>query len=246
MTLLLDLGNTRFKWGWYRGGAFQPGGAATYDDTLDDALASSLQLQAGERAFAVSVAAIERRAVLEDYLLSRFGVELEYLASTAEACGVRNGYLSPTRLGADRWAALLGARRVFGSVAICVVDCGSAVTVDAMDAQGCHQGGLIMPGLGLMRRGLAHGTAGLPMIDDAPVHLFGRDTASAIGSGTLLGLAAAIDGLAAEMRGSLEGNVHFILTGGDAPALLPHLRQPFVHRPNLVLEGLMAVEEARA
>lgn len=238
MTLLIDVGNTRIKWALMRPAGVEPGGSAVYCGCAPEALlADWTQLSTPTAVWAVSVASAEVNAQLSLWVDAHWGLELRWLRSAALARGVINGYHQPERLGADRWAAIIGARARRPGSAV-VVDSGSAVTIDAVDADGRHRGGVIFPGVSLMRRSLKQGTAQLPLVEDQGVTVFGRDTASAIASGTLLSVAYAVQALADQMAAELGARPSYWLTGGDAAALLPYLETRFEHAPHLVLEGL--------
>lgn len=241
MRLLLDLGNTRLKWSWAGADGLGPVASASHDDGLEKVFAAWSECPRPSEVLAVSVAGEAIEDAVRAWVRARWQLPLRVLRAAEASNGIVNGYLEPRRLGADRWAAVLGAASR-GPGACVVVDCGSAVTFDAIDGQGRHRGGLILPGLRLMRRTLHQGTANLPLAGDTSVSLFGRDTASAIAGGTLLALAATIDSLSAAMAAELSGPVQLWLTGGDAPTLRPYLRAAFEHAPDLVLEGLAFAE----
>ena len=98
--------------------------------------------------------------------LARWRVTPEWLTASAAACGVTNRYARPAQLGADRWASLVAAWRRSTATdlfppACVVVNAGTAVTIDALDADGVFRGGLILPGMRLMLQALAENTAGL-------------------------------------------------------------------------------------
>lgn len=157
-------------------------------------------------------------------------------------CGVENRYQPPERLGADRWAALIGARARVSSA--CLVVCaGTATTIDLLDADGVFQGGLIVPGVDLMRRSLADATALLPYADGQFADL-PRCTQDAIASGCLHAQAGAVERLYRQ----LPAGSPCLLSGGSAPALAAHLALPVRRIDNLVLEGLarFAVAEGTA
>lgn len=238
--LLFDVGNTRIKWGWWEDGRIGATDAAVHREsqwTLPSAAAGWRP----RRAAAVSVAGPAVNAQLAAEVQRRWGLELEFLWPTAAAAGVRNGYTEPGRLGADRWAAVVAAHRRAG--AACVIDCGSAVTVDAVTAGGEHVGGIIIPGLAMMRRALVQDTHRLPAVEHGPVELFARDTVTAVRSGTLVGLAAMLEGLAARVRARLGAELPLYLTGGDASELASQLRVPVQVAPDLVLEGVALLAE---
>jgi type III pantothenate kinase len=156
---------------------------------------------------------------------------------------VRNGYVDPQQLGVDRWLAMLAAFARYRS-ALCVVDSGTALTIDAVSGDGVHQGGLIMPGFSLMRDALKARTGEIARLGrvfsapDAGRQFWGRDTDGCIRRGAT----AAADGLiglcVAELSRSAASPVKLVLTGGDADNLRDGLSQPADICPFLVLEGL--------
>jgi type III pantothenate kinase len=97
---------------------------------------------------------------------------------------------------------------------------------------------LILPGLALMRRSLLEGTAGVRPVGDADVSLLARNTAGAVAAGTLYAVVATVDRIGADLAAELGGRVEALLTGGDAPLLLPLLGRRWRHEPDLVLRGL--------
>ncbi len=125
---------------------------------------------------------------------------------------------------------------------MCVIDCGTAITVDAVDADGQHQGGLIVPGLEMMRGALLKHTHGViyDMEADSSVEadLLGRNTRGCVEGGTLYAVIAFIDRVVSDLRKELGGEMQCSITGGDAPRVLPLLRGEYRHEPHLVLQGL--------
>ena len=161
-------------------------------------------------------------------------------------CGVVNGYEDPRQMGVDRWLAMLAAHREF-SCAVCVVDAGTAVTIDQVDADGRHLGGVIVPGLGLMRRALLGetGRIGESVVNEAGSGtgrgVLGHSTDEAIDGGGLAAICGLIEQCAAELAGRSRDNV-LVVTGGDAVRIVPHLRVAVESRPRLVLRGLAFYE----
>ena len=228
MLLCLDAGNTRLKFGLFDGGRW------LLQDALDYAAFDELPARlpaSPTRIVACNVAGQAVRQRIEA-LAGKLGLPLTWLCSTAAACGVTNSYDTPEQLGADRWAALIGARALHGGACVVAV-AGTATTIDALDASGRFRGGLILPGLALMRAALAGNTAGLP-------HASGNfrrvptNTDDAIVSGAIHATLGAI----ARMRATLGANVACLLSGGAAAELAPHLEPPQRPIDNLVLEGL--------
>ena len=239
MILLLDLGNSRCKWAT-ADPAFRPGGALDYDDFVEQLEDRLARIGRPARALAVSVAGEARTAPLADWLRARFGVALETVRAVNDQLGVVNGYDAPERLGADRWAALLGARaRTAG--AACVIDCGTAITVDALDRAGVFRGGVILPGVGLQRAAVQRGTQGVRAAPGEAKDCLARSTDDAVNSGVLFGIAGAIERIVEEQARVLGTPVTRLITGGDAPRLRPLLRMDTTPVPDLVLEGVARI-----
>jgi type III pantothenate kinase len=229
MILCLDAGNTRLKFGLHDGSAWRGQGALQYDalDELDSGLAAR-----PARIVACNVAgdAVRRRI---EALAARLGLPLEWLTATAATCDVRNGYDTPQQLGADRWAALIAARSIYPEPAV-VVMAGTATTIDAIDGSGLFRGGLILPGLSLMRSSLAGSTAGLPHAS-GNFRSLPTNTDDAIVSGAIHATLGAIG----RMRAALGSDPVCLLSGGAADQLALSLDYPLRRIDHLVLEGLV-------
>jgi type III pantothenate kinase len=229
--LLLDAGNSRIKWAFTRENTWLARGAVPVsgETALLQAFAS---LPVPKRIVASNVAGT---AVAQQIraACAAWDCRVEFITAQAEQCGVRNGYGQPGQLGSDRWAALIAAWRNVGAACL-VINCGTATTVDALSERGEFAGGLILPGLEMMRNSLVTGTAqlgpGLGKWDEFP-----RNTADAIFSGSIQATVGAIVQLHA-----LLGNpaVPCLLDGGAAGLIQPHLRLPQFPADDLVLRGL--------
>lgn len=229
MILCLDAGNSRLKWGLHDGTRWLAREAI--DHAAIDGLPAVLPAYP-ERIIACNVAGATAAVAIEQ-LAAQLTRPLLWFASSAAACGVTNGYARPTQLGADRWAALIGARGLHAGAAV-VVMAGTATTIDQLDGDGRFRGGLILPGLSLMRAALARDTANLPFANgryrEAP-----DNTDDAIVSGGVHATLGAIE----RMRAVLGADAHVMLSGGAAAELAPHLATLDMHIDNLVLEGLL-------
>lgn len=239
MILTLDAGNTRVKWGLRRDRAWLQVG------TLPTAEARTLPAAIGEghrieRMFVANVAGAAVQAAIEQSA-RHFGCGAEFVEARAAQCGVRSSYDDPAQLGADRWAALIGARRL-ASGACLVVNAGTALTVDALSDEGVFLGGIIVPGIELMRRALDSHTAGL-RLQPGEVRFFPANTGDAIMSGAAHALAGAVERMAAFMHESGQSAVRVVLSGGAAPVLRPLLALDTMPVDHLVLEGLAAIAE---
>lgn len=244
MTLLLDIGNTRLKWAQLSpAGKLHAGGVLAHGRAARSTQLAWAELRRPERILAASVAGNDFNAQLEALVQELWALSIEWARPGQGVADMVTAYPEPQRLGVDRWAASVGAYLASGK-AVCVVDCGSAITFDAVTASGRHLGGLIVPGWRLMRQALHQGTAELPLVESETVKAIAADTATAIGSGTLLGAVAMVEGLSQRILGAMGGEVELWLTGGDAILLLPHLSMQFKHAPDLVLQGLAAIAGA--
>ena len=247
--LLIDIGNTRIKWGYAASGNIVPGGEVVHRDVdTDTALAFLAEItEVPQRVCAVNVGGHELEAALAKETQQLFGIRPEFYRTAAECGRVRCGYAEPGQLGVDRWAAIVAAWFRYRR-AICVVDAGTAVTIDGVDAAGQHLGGIILPGLDLMREALYQDTSDI--LDSArrngaerhEADWYGANTRAAVEKGAPYMLGSAVDRAAAELAGDHEPAA--VLTGGDAADLRSHLSVSVELRPNLVLEGLLRMVEA--
>jgi type III pantothenate kinase len=244
MIAVVDVGNSRVKWGLHPGdrpvaGRFlRVGECATAD--LPTALADWCAREQPQAIEWCSVAGTERVSTFVDEARRR-GIVVRRRTAAAAGGGVTSTYREPAALGADRFAALVGARaRERG--AVLVVDAGTAMTVDALAADGTFLGGMIVPGYRLMLESLARGTAELPLAGGGYAEL-ARDTDAAIVSGALHALAGAVErGLRALREAGGADAPALLLTGGDADRLAPCLVAAAPRRaPQLVLEGLVVL-----
>ncbi len=247
MILLLDVGNTRIKWAVLEGGEFTARGQFAHRDAeliplLDEAWS---EIPAPRRIIVSSVAGAGRDRELKDWIAGRWGSSIRFVTARAEQFGVRSGYREPERLGVDRWVALLAVRARFNAP-VCVVDFGSALTIDGLKRTGEHLGGLIVPGLRTMHRSLTGGEVSLEAEDDIEVPrevTLGLDTAEAVGYGIQHCLALFVDGVCKRLERSMGEKPERIVTGGDAERMLPLLKSGYRHIPDLVLEGLALIAQ---
>ncbi len=229
--VLLDAGNSTLKWAVVESGQWRARGRCDYTEL--SALRPALTPDA--RCFVASVASRANEGKLAA-LLREAGSSATWLKSEAAFADVTNGYRDPSQLGVDRWMCLLGARARTPRATL-VVSAGTAMTIDALSAAGEFLGGLILPGMALMRSALQQGTA-RAAAPDGSWQAFPRCTADAAYSGIIAALLGAIraqyDRLATR-SGEPPG---CLITGGGAEVLLPYLAIAAEHVPMLVLEGV--------
>ncbi|WP_298134588.1 type III pantothenate kinase [Acidiferrobacter sp.] len=237
MRLLCDLGNTRIKWAWAEGVTLSGFGSGDYSGA--EAYAAVLAGTIRPEAIAAISVAHHRDETFARFCEERWSMSPHWYRSLREGFGIVSLYEPPASLGADRFAALVGARARFPGRPLRVVDCGTAITIDAIDGQGVFQGGAILPGLAAAAgalRGIAPYLA--PGAQDRPYLACGRTTQEAVGAGLLLGAAGAIERILRDQGGAPEGAVLVLLTGGDAARLAPYLTRSYGQFPHLTLEGL--------
>ena len=238
LRLLIDAGNARLKWATVEDGQWREQGVADYDDWRP----LQAHLAADVDCFIASVAEPRREQQLER-LLEAAGIVPTWLAAGAAFAGVTNGYVEPLQLGVDRWMGLIAARqRTSGPVL--VVSVGTAMTADALAADGMFLGGLILPGVRLMRQALALGTA---CVGDAPGswRVFPQKTGDAVQSGIVAALCGAIRQQYVHLAAASVTAPRCFVTGGDAETVLAHLAVPAQQIPALVLEGIDCVARGR-
>lgn len=235
--LLIDAGNTRIKWRLCdHTGQHLAADAMPVD--ADAPPSGWSQSGVASVALGVCVAGEAVRQRIECWLTA-LGTGIDWLQATARQGDLENGYREPSQLGADRWAALLGARQHHRDRSLLVVMAGTATTVDLLQADGRFAGGLILPGQTTLRASLYRATANLPVAEGAFVALPDH-TDAAIATGCLLAQAGAINQFyrlhqpTCQLTGCL-------LSGGDAETLQPLLEMPCERMENLVLDGLAAL-----
>jgi type III pantothenate kinase len=236
--LLFDAGNSRCKWAWIVDGIWQRQGVLDNADRASwYALRAEFSVLASPQKILLSnVAGLVMEQRLRE-LCAVWQCPLVFITAQDHQCGVRNGYTNVKQLGSDRWAALLAAWELSHGACL-VVNCGTATTVDALSATGDFLGGLILPGMDLMRRSLLENTAQLNFptgnIEDFP-----RNSADAIASGVLW---ANIGTIQHQYRLlSAQFAARCILSGGAASLMLPYLGLQADMLDDLVLRGLQII-----
>lgn len=237
MKLLVDLGNTRLKWATVKNGRLQVGGVFAHvgKPLLLDLRAGWAELSRVDAVLVASVVAPAREEELDAFVRERFDLAADFVRSPLVAFGVRNAYVEPGRLGVDRFLAL-AALHVQQPRARVLASVGTALTLDALGADGVHHGGLIIPGPHMMREALLAGTARVGGVDGHYVEM-PRTTADAVTSGTLYASAGAIERFRVAAQRVLGSEPVLTLTGGGAEQIAS-LVAPVERAHDLVLHGL--------
>lgn len=229
MNLLVDIGNTRVKWGLAREGVLADTGAVWRGELAD--WTGQLPRAGVEAIYAASVAHDSAADVLAAHA-AHCGIALHRVVSAARSGALVNGYADPQQLGVDRWMACIAAQ-ARGEGAVLVADVGTALTLDWIGADGRHGGGLITPGVSSMRSALRAATQLRPTHMPDEHAWLARDTDSAIAAGTLRSALALLDAAAVDLAPA-----RLLLTGGEAPLVAARLSHVWQIAPHLVLEGL--------
>jgi type III pantothenate kinase len=275
--LLVDIGNTRIKWAVWRDGrlgrmraAFHTGWSQKdyerhlFERSLGTARPAGAPSRLGGSSrgrsaksrycaeiIVASVAGARVNGLVRRAARHACGARPRFVGTSRRAAGVTTRYIDTWRLGVDRFSGVIGARSLLGGVCACVVNAGTAVTIDLLDERGVHRGGAILPGPHLMVSSLLKGTAGIGRRagentarrrrrGGRAAQLFARSTRTAIAEGALFAIASAVDRAVVEARRVLGRTPRLLLTGGGADELEPLIRARHVRVPDLVLRGIAA------
>ena len=249
--LALDVGNTRLKWAQYDapvvGARLLAQGAVFLEniDKLAEGEWASLPVPTQILGSIVAGDAIKRRVAEQVEL---WDVVPRWVVSSAQEAGLTNGYDHPSRLGADRWVAMIGAHHRLLSRGIkkpcIVVMIGTAVTVEAIDATGKFLGGIILPGHGIMLRALESGTAGLH-VPTGEVCDFPTNTSDALTSGGTFAIAGAVQRMVENITRHCGEVPECIMTGGAGWKVAPNMSVKFELVEGLIFDGLLEIASRR-
>lgn len=250
--LAIDVGNTRLKWTLYEravpGAAVLAQGVEFLEqiDRLAEGAWAHLPEPDSMLGCIVAGQAIKHRVQEQ---MEHWSVEPRWVSATDAEAGLTNGYDFPARLGADRWVAMIGARyhmlRRGPARPIILVMVGTAVTVEAIDAEGRFLGGLILPGHGIMLRALESGTAGLH-VPTGEVCAFPTNTSDALTSGGTYAIAGACERMFQHLFKQCAAEPLCLMTGGAGWKMLPAMTRPFELIESMIFDGLLVIAEQRA
>ncbi|NRF66100.1 type III pantothenate kinase [Aquincola sp. S2] len=249
--LAIDIGNTRLKWSLY--GSPQPGAAvlshgAVFLENIDHLAEGDWKtLAPPSSVLGCNVAGDAIRRRVEEQL-EIWDIEPRWVVSSAHAGGIHNGYDHPPRLGTDRFVAQIGARHHVLSRGVVrpvlVVMIGTAVTVDAVDAEGKFLGGLILPGHGIMLRALESGTAGL-RVPTGEVVKFPTNTSDALTSGGTYAITGAIERMHRHLAVHSGEPPLTLVTGGAGWKVAPTMELEHELVDSLIFDGLLVLQSHR-
>jgi type III pantothenate kinase len=269
--LLIDAGNSRVKWALVQAdgtqihaGAFAHGGVGGGALTTPDW--SQLPLPASAWISNVAGEAVAQRlaALLDTHWPA---LPRTTIRACERQCGVTNGYTTPSALGSDRWAGLIGARAAFPGEPLLIATFGTATTLEALRADGMFVGGLIAPGWSLMMRSLGEHTAQLPTLDANAARglltpgagnstaqsngppaghefngpFFATDTPRSLSAGCALAQAGLIERMWNDLQAAWGVPVRLVVGGGAADEVTAALKVPHTRHDSLVLSGLALI-----
>jgi type III pantothenate kinase len=238
MILAIDAGNSRVKWGWHDGTQWTSLATVSLIEfaAANHDINPFAATHADPEKIIISNVAGEAAHQLIVNWTSIFEAEPHWLHGEAERCGVRSGYEVPGQLGPDRWAALVAARSLHPGPCL-VVNSGTATTIDVLSAEGVFEGGLILPGVELMRFVLHEHTGRLPL-QQGEFRIFPTKTVDAIETGCWQAQAGAVE----RMGRKLGHGALCIVSGGAGSVLAGQIESlPCRFVDNLVLEGLARI-----
>jgi len=260
VNLLIDIGNSRIKWCLYNSveNEFGSEGAMLHDKAELPALFSEQWglLDNPDRVVISNVSGQQLAESMDAWVDKKWKIKTEYVKTEAFSHGVTNAYSDYSELGVDRWMAIIAAWQRFRQQgkAVCVVDCGTATTIDGISASGQHLGGFIIPGHTVMQEILINNTSDIKMAKNiltrkilrketspgktlSPVN-FPSSTEEGVNSGCYLATISLIDSVVTSMQDDSGKQVNCIITGGDAEFVVEQLAGKFEYEPKLVLHGL--------
>ncbi|MEO9079081.1 MAG: type III pantothenate kinase [Rhodanobacter sp.] len=239
MKLLLDLGNTRLKWALHDGSAewLARGALGWKDDIVGELADAWVDVPRPDLIVAASVVDGAREIQLAEITQQIFALTPHWLRTPVSACGVRNAYAEPHRLGVDRFLAMIAAHATQRTPCV-LVSAGTALALDALAADGQHLGGLIAPGVRLMQQSLLDSTALVRPLRPGDILELADNTADAVTSGCWQAAAALVERFHVQMQPRFGATPTLILGGGDAQQLASMLSVPAVLVRDGVLHGL--------
>jgi type III pantothenate kinase len=246
MILVVHIGSSRMKWGLRSPRGWIAHGVTPNAEIGTLALREWQNVPRPVRALGINASG-EAARVRTEAQLTRWRVPIEWIVPVREAAGVVNRYDEPSQLCPARWSSMIAARKralaseLFPPPCV-VVNAGTLITVDALDANGVFRGGIALPGLRAMQKSLADAS---PAWRTPPGiwRDFPTSNADASSTGVLAAATGAIEQVRARLRRD-EAAVRCYLTGGAAHDIAPHLAPPVEVVDNLVLEGALALVDA--
>ncbi len=246
MRLLLDIGNSSIKWALQENVEFVSNGAFSYKNNNFKHCLYEI-FSSFEKPSEVLVSNVVGENVfnlLDCWVRRQWQLECWQPAVSSNFNQLKNSYSDTQQMGVDRWLAMIACWEKYQS-ALCLVSCGTALTIDLINVEGQHLGGYIVPGIELMQKALVNNTEQINV--DVKHHAsleYGKDTQSAVNNGAFLTTVSTIDHVLEKFSNEVHSQVTCVISGGMAKIVQPLLARSFQHEANLVLEGLSILYEA--
>ncbi|MDX2426389.1 MAG: type III pantothenate kinase [Cycloclasticus sp.] len=242
--LFIDRGNTALKWQVFEGGVLRDTGVANKNLSLEEAL-DQLSCLNYSAVFVSSVGEDDFCINLSKWAADQGHTSPVFFKSAAQAGGVTNAYAEPSQLGVDRWLAMIAAHNKYSGM-LCVVDSGTALTMDFISNEGLHLGGFIVPGAELMKSSLLDNTQKITLQVTQPAGQLGKNTTAAVSLGIQQMLRAFVLQQLAEMEINHQQKIALIMTGGHAEELAKDLSVTALIENDLVFQGMRILSEQSA
>ncbi len=246
MKLLLDIGNSTVHWAMAQNNQFANVGTFAYKkNNLQNRLQKNLSsLQKPSHVLVANVGGHDVLDCLDDWVKKTWQRPLWQPCVSANFNALKNSYDDTQQMGIDRWLAMIAAWEKHQS-ALCLVGCGTALTIDVVDAEGKHLGGYIAPGIELMQQALINKAEHINVAVDKKSSLqYAQNTQAAINNGAFLATVAMIDRVVSDFSNALNSHPECIISGGMATLINPLLQTKFAYEPDLVLSGLLILYRA--
>lgn len=248
MILLIEIGNSTVKWALLKLAktklkSIDYGTSHCYVEQDYEQLFTTLwgQLASPHQIWVASVADKAIETALTQWIETTWNLPIKFIKATTRFKKLKNGYQVPQQLGIDRWLNMIAAWEEF-KTAVCVIDCGTAITIDGIDSEGKHSGGLIVPGVTMMREVLINKTAKCVIKDQDKLAeengLLARNTTQGIIGGSIYTVVAFIEQIIHDLTQEWNEEVNIIITGGDGDMIKTFLTRKVFSRPALSLDGL--------
>jgi type III pantothenate kinase len=247
MKLFLDIGNSSVKWAVQEKNNFISTGTFSYkNNNFQNELQQNLIFS--EKPMAVLVSNVIEKEIFElvnSWTKKQWQLECWQPKVSAHYKKLKNCYSDINQMGIDRWLAMVAAWELYSS-AVCLVSCGTALTIDFIDEEGQHLGGYILPGIELMQKALVSNTVQISIdVRNNPSIEYGNDTQSSVNNGSFLAAASTINNVVDKFTKELNCELNCIISGGMAESIKPFLNNPFEHEPNLIFMGLSILHKAK-
>lgn len=240
--LLVDVGNSRIKWAIKKTTGLTSGQSFPINlgNMAKSMTAAWEGLKNPGRVIVSNVAGAKIANGLQDWFIKHWHIEPEFAESQIEGFGILNAYVDGIKLGVDRWAGLVAMRHYYDLPA-CMVDCGTAITLDLVDQKGVHQGGMIMPGVSLMRKSLLDETHAIGGFGKETEYFLADNTADAVGNGTFYAAVGFAELALRRLKEEYKSLPTVVFTGGYGQLVAARVSIPSVYDPVLILKGLSII-----